>query len=232
MLQVTQLSGFMARTEAAASGPASVTYITKVEDISNTSPYTFTGASIGSEAADRIVVVAVASEGTGGAITIDSVTIGGNAATLAVKNSTNGRTVAGIYYLAVPSGTTATIVVTISTGSPQRCVIGIWNVNGAASGTPYDTDTASNNTGGSTTTTLSGLDFADNSVGICCSTHGDGGAVSWTNATERYDTATAEGNHRASGADLTQATATTTLDITITHSGLVQNVNAAGASWA
>jgi hypothetical protein len=215
-----------------AGASASVTYITHLEDTSNATTYTFSGADIGAEAADRIVVVGVGTETTGGTATVSSVTIGGDAASVAVENGGFNRTFAGLYYLEVPTGTTADIVVSFSTASEQRCVIGIWNINGASSATPYDTDIASNNTGASTTTTLDDLNFDDNSVGICVVAFGEAGSFAWTNASERYDTQTSEGLHSESGADLTQATATTTLDITITHAGVSQVLHMVGASWS
>jgi hypothetical protein len=219
-------------TGGGSVGPASVTYITSRADTSNAATYTFTASNIGAEAADRIVVVTAGTETTGGATVISSITIGGNTATEAVQYGVLNRTVAGIFYLEVPTGTTADIVVNFSSASCQRCVIGIWNINGASSSTPYDTDTVANSTGASTTTTLSNLDFPDNSVGICVIVSGDSGAMSWANANERYETDTAEGLHHESGADLTQATATTTLDITVTHPGVAQGLHMVGASWA
>jgi hypothetical protein len=104
-----------------------LTYVTSVSDTADATTYTFTAASIGAATADRVIVV-----GCGGSIvasrTISSVTLGGNAMT-AVTTTAAGDSPTGIYSLVVPSGTTATIVVTFS-GGVSRCGISIWSLTG------------------------------------------------------------------------------------------------------
>lgn len=81
----------------------------------NTANYSFSGISIGAANASRIVAVSVYANGVANGLP-NSVTINGSAATLAVgkHDPTSGvYTVNGIYYLAVPTGTTATIGVNL-----------------------------------------------------------------------------------------------------------------------
>jgi hypothetical protein len=103
---------------------------------SNSFTYTFSGRAIGTASSDRIVVVcAMINAKSTEPYSVSGVTINGSAATLAV-NSSLGRNSA-IFYLLVPTGTTANIVVTLSgSGTPGRCVAGIFSVKGYTNATP------------------------------------------------------------------------------------------------
>lgn len=98
-------------------------YVTTLDDAGNSSPYTFTDAPVGIAAARRFVFVEVATQGTG-TPTPSAVTIGGISAvriTQALQTTRN----ASIWMALVPTGTTATIIVTVA-GSPTSCVISIY----------------------------------------------------------------------------------------------------------
>jgi len=191
-------------------------------DGTNATSYTFSSAAIGNADGSRVVVVGIAPR-TNSAASISSVTIGGNTATLGVTANATGQgaDIASIYYLAVPSGTTADIVVNLST-TFVRCYINVWAVYGS-SGAP--TATTSDNT----------LSTADLSATISCNA---GGAIigmaeglvstgplswTWTNLTERSDTnADSDGgtnNNGFSGASDTFAAAQSSLAITATVAG-------------
>ena len=123
------------------SPPPTYNYITNVNNTANQSSYTFTGASIGTAAANRIVVAVVHFSFTNDTVDINSVTLGGTAMNLAVKAQT-GSNMAGIYTLPVSSGTTANIVVNGNvTGT--RCNVFIYSIYGLNSETPSDTDSMS-----------------------------------------------------------------------------------------
>jgi hypothetical protein len=103
---------------------------------SNAFTYTFTGIGIGVATADRIVAVCAAINATSATTYgISSMTIGGIAATMAVRSSSNKN--AAIAYAVVPTGTTATIVVTLTgTGTPGRCVVNAYRITGYNNSTP------------------------------------------------------------------------------------------------
>jgi hypothetical protein len=95
------------------------------EDASNATIYTFTAQPIGDAAAARFVVVGVAMVGTA-ARTVSTLTIGGiSASKLTGAGVQNGNTDLEFWGVTVPTGTTATIVVTAS-GACVRAAIFIW----------------------------------------------------------------------------------------------------------
>jgi hypothetical protein len=125
-----------------AGTPFSITYVSDNSFVGS-SPVTFTSQAIGTADPTRIVVVTIGTITSGGGL-VTSVTIGGSTANHATGASTNngtGGSGTDIYYLAVPSGTTATIVVTGTSFS--RCVIGVYSVVGT--GSAFSTANAANN---------------------------------------------------------------------------------------
>src|SRR3990167_1669419 len=98
---------------------------------------TYTGASIGTAHPDRIVVVLVGSELT--SASINSCTLDGNA--MNAGTAGNGGVVwARAFYLAYPTGTTATVAVTFGANpSNTQNHIAVYNVSdGAFSSTGGD----------------------------------------------------------------------------------------------
>lgn len=129
---LSQFNGCPAGFCSPVSAPSTPFSITHIGDNSNTggaSTYTYTAQSIGTADPTRIVVVDVV--GIAGAIS--TVTIGGatasHSATCSAINSSG--TTSDIWYLAVPTGTTATIVVTY-TASALRNAIGVYSVIGTS----------------------------------------------------------------------------------------------------
>lgn len=102
---------------------------------------TYTNVAIGDADASRIVVVCVSSEVTGG--TINSCTLGGNAMTAGTAG-TQGVVNARTFYLAVPTGTTATIAVTFGANNTStQNHISVYSVTGgvyASTGGHQSTD--------------------------------------------------------------------------------------------
>jgi hypothetical protein len=99
------------------------------------SSYTFTGLAIGAADADRSVVAAAYARRIGGG-SISSVTIGGVAATQLVSAGT-GESTTGLYLAALPSGTTADVVVTLNDVA-NRCGVHVYRLVGI-NPTPIDT---------------------------------------------------------------------------------------------
>lgn len=132
----------------ASSGPATITYVTKVLNTSpSASPHTQSSVSLGTASGDRIVVVGVSARGN--SLTFSSMTIGGVSATELADTSSLGtyNNQVAMYAASVPTGTSGNVVLTY-TGSVDSLVFGIWALTGTQGiVTPYDTDQAwQNNT--------------------------------------------------------------------------------------
>lgn len=113
-----------------------IAYTDGASSSSNTFTYTFSNIGIGAAATGRIVAVCAAINATSATTYgISSITIGGVAATMAVRSSGNKN--AAIAYAVVPTGTTATIVVTLTgSGTPGRCVITAFRIVGYSDPAP------------------------------------------------------------------------------------------------
>lgn len=111
--------------------PKSVSYVTTVTDPANLTSYTFNNVSIGTPRTDRLVVVVVQTSSTTSHTA--TVTIGGVAATAAL-NTAAGLLIA-MFARPIPQGTTATIVVTASAGTPTKCVVNVYTLYGLSSNT-------------------------------------------------------------------------------------------------
>jgi hypothetical protein len=101
---------------------------------------TFTGLNTGAAHVDRYVVVSISafmSEG-GSMATFTAVSIGGVSATLLVQDNPGTYQYVGIWIAAVPTGTSANVVIT-STGH-TRFSIQVYRLVGVTSIVPHDTD--------------------------------------------------------------------------------------------
>ena len=112
-----------------ASPAATLTYQTTVSDTTDGTTFTFTSQPIGTAAADRRVIVGTVQGNTNG-VTATSVTVGGTGLTL-LKRQVGGAGSgnAEIWMGAIPSGTTATVVVTWGS-LVGRSSATIWSVTG------------------------------------------------------------------------------------------------------
>lgn len=105
-----------------------ISFVSDNASTAGTASYTFTAQNIGTADPTRIVVVGL-STGVNN-VTVSSVTIAGSNAAQATSAASGGASVrSDIWYLAVPSGTTADIIVTFSS-LQGRVAIFIYNVVG------------------------------------------------------------------------------------------------------
>lgn len=165
---------------------------------------TYSGVAIGAAAANRIVVVLVASELA--SASINSVTLGGITMNAGTQGNF-GAVYARAFYLLYPTGTTADIVVTYgANASNTQNHIAVYSVTGAAySATGADQSSDMDATDRLTTgaiTIASGGGFIAIAAGAT-----DGTAKTWANATEDLDV-------DAGGFRFTTATRTTALTTT------------------
>jgi hypothetical protein len=198
--------------------PKVLTYQTTTFTAGSTSPFTFSSLAIGTAAANRYVIVGIAGTATPSAVA--SVTIGGVTAT-PVVSQVAGNSVAAIYIALVPTGTTATIVVTF-TGATQKCSIGVWSATGI-SATPVGTASSTANPASLALTTVKG-GFAVAHMQVDST-----GSYTWTNATKEYENSNMDGFTSYSGADA--LTTTTSLTITATPVGGSSSRPSVAAAW-
>ena len=153
-------------------------FIASTNSNTDASSYSFAAASIGTAAADRIVVVACSAYDDGaGSPTITAPTIGGTSAVIAV--SSNSSAIArSIFYLLVPSGTTATIATGALGSTCERCAIAVYTITGWTGYAPFLTATI----GAATTAAVRAGCFG---VGLTVSSNTT--AVTWAGLTEDTD---------------------------------------------
>jgi hypothetical protein len=211
-------------------------FITLAESTSNTPPWTFTSVDIGAAAANRVVVVGTVVYDAG-QNQVTSVTIGGNAATKAIDTSTaaaigTGR-VAGIYYLVVAAGTTATIVVSASNTPAISAAIAVWALYPASS-TP--TDAVADQ--GSTVANVVAASVALTTGGTMCCVHqhdnGVGTTWAWSGVdplTEEVDSALGDAGTFWSAATIHATSTTTANSVTVHPTTGSPNQSVACASW-
>lgn len=186
------LPGFQAAIAGALRRPSSVSgsYVTNSTNTNNqTGNYTFSNMSIGAEAPDRIVVAIVTMRNEVSPAPLPSnVTIGGVSAELAISETyPGGVTRVGIYWRKIPTGTTATVVVTPGGGTHQNCRVAIWRITGQSQDAPART--AKDITSGDRFMELT-IDMPAGSfmvAGIATGSAYASGSWAWTGATERYD---------------------------------------------
>jgi hypothetical protein len=122
---------------AAASAMFEASFLQTDSSDANLSTYTFSGKSVGAASSARHIIVAVAVSGS----TVSGVTVGGSSATEIITAASGGGGINGTWigYIALPSGTTADVVV--SAANAEGCVIGMWrllNWSGTANDTASD----------------------------------------------------------------------------------------------
>lgn len=142
---------------------------------------TFTAASIGTPATDRLVLVVGSSfSNTGGSSgTMTACTIGGTSAT--IMAATSGRSPSAIAYLVVSSGSTADIVTT-TTYYNGTWMFDVYTLTGWTSSTPY-THVESASAGSGTSRTIS-INYPASGIALYISGGSYGpGNVTWSSAT-------------------------------------------------
>lgn len=180
-----------------ASGP-SVDMTDSAAQVCSGGVATFSGLNVGAAKAGRLIVLGIGSQ-HGTTSNISSVTINGNAVT--THESTSGVQLAyALVSLAVASGTTIDVEVSMSIGNPEVSVV-VWALNDLDSHTPVDT------TEDNAASATIDLDVAtvDDAVVVGFGVVGNTSAtVSWTGLTERVDAHGSSSTY--SGADAERVT--------------------------
>lgn len=226
------LGGMMAAVSAPPVVPPVVSYIGVTHDPTNKSSYSLASVAIGTAAADRIVFVLVTwASGNATPVTISSATIGGVAATIHAQVTAVATDAIGsaILSAAVPTGTTATIAITLS-GSGGSIDVGVLAVTGLSSQTPHASATATTSAGA-----------CSNSVNVpaggfvlaCANFNDELSGVTWVGATERYDETNTDGvAERVTGASEASLAVQTGRTVSATSANTGSNVGCMSvASW-
>ena len=189
---------------------ATVVFTDSSVDGTDGTVFTFTTQSIGTAASNRKIVVSVSMAAAGAGRSVSTLTVGGISATLLVADTSSGGTEqTELWQADVPTGTTATIVVTWTGGSVARTGIGVWAVYNAASSA---SDTGNRDSGAAQDMTLN-ITIPAGGVAISAAGSGTSATYTWTNLTEDFDE-TIESSTTQSGAS--DAFATLQTEITIT----------------
>lgn len=197
---------------APAGAATDVTFLQATSSTADTNSYTFSAQNLGTEAADRCIVVEVAARRAAATVTtISTVTVGGSSAAvlrqLSVEESSTA-TVVGIAAVLLPTGTSGDVVVTFS-GSMVRARIALSTLTGAD-----DCTVAADSDESELNDPSVALDVPDDgsAVAICGYNTGSGSAT-WTGLTETHD-AVVESLFTVTGASADFATQQTGLTIT------------------
>lgn len=220
MLMVNQLIGFGAGGEDVQ--PATVTFIGTTRSGSDLTTYTFNDRDTGSPDPARTTVVGIIADDGATNFTIDSGTIGGVAATMMGTGASDTGSLINARFmgLANPSGTTATITVTMSE-AVTGCAVIIWSVLNLLSLTPTAQNQAFQTS--SAAMTLDVNTTADGVVlGIAGSSAG-GETTTWTGLAEVTDDNNVDYNSSAADFD-EDATPATPLAITCDYTGTADSV--------
>jgi len=186
MLQTNSLIGFGANVRA-----PTITHTDYTFDEVNRSVYTFSSQAVGTAGSNRDVAVCVTLRGNSTSPT--SVTVGGTNLSQAVSSIASSD-VAEIWIGAIPTGTTADVVVTFS-ASQSRCAVNTYAIYDLVSTTPSDTATSSADPASLNMDIPSG-----NSIALGCAYTNTTSDATWTGLTEDNDSSDHGGNFAASDA--------------------------------
>ena len=188
--------------------------------------YTFSSQALGAAHSNRKIVVAIIANDTDAGTTISTVTVGGVSASVVSDGTTTATADAGSgntrisaqYLAAVPTGTTGDIVITFS-GAMINCAITVYRlVNARTQAFHVVKDTSITTNALSVGLNIPGFGAAIGGVLM----EGDGTArtASWVGLTEDTD-ATIESDDSYSTANKSFAMAQSSLTVTVTASGTI-----------
>lgn len=196
----------MRKASAGGGGGISSTFQQAASDATDAASYSFTSQPIGAASASRRVVVAIGFAAAA-AVTLSSVTIGGVSATID-GDSGNANGNRRVYFVSavVPTGTTATVAITLS-GTVARIGIGVWTLSG---GSPTGQTAVLLNAGSGTLTVTTAVDDVVLAAGFSSHTS-NSVTTTWsgTGVTERYDGQIENVFNAHSGADVVATTTST-----------------------
>jgi len=186
-----------------AASVANVAYAGNTAAAASSSPQAFSNVAIGTAAADRYVVVAVALRTNGTQADASAVTVAGVSCTQIGTDVNSGSNHLSFWRTNSPiaSGTTANI--SVAWTNAANIGVATWAVTGLQSTTPTDTDTTTTDAASVTSTVSAGgvlIAAAYSSYLIPTSI-----TFGWTGASEDFDGLSVDASSYASGASLNSA---------------------------
>lgn len=186
----------------------SLSYRTSAQQTGSATTFTFTTQDIGSASSARYVVVSTGAPNGGSAPS--SVTVGGLSASLLKSQSVSSYNTS-IWIAAVPTGATATVVV--STASSLSMGIGVWAVYNIMSSTAVATSGA---TGSAPSLNLT---VSANGIVITSGFASDTSpTTTWTGVTENFDTVF-DTNRMTTGASIVSVAGGSPLSVSAAYTG-------------
>lgn len=189
--------------------PLSYSYEDFLTGSGATTIWEFSAADFGAEDPSRAVVVAITALGSTSK-TVSSVTIGGVSATI-IRQQSDSDWTGAIAAAMVPTGATGDVDITLS-GNASKVTVAVYRIIGLSSVTPKDSDSVAASSGLTVDTEPQGVLIA-----LYTYSGSFGDTVSWSGASEDYDTFNGESAARMSGASIATTGAATT--VTPTPSG-------------
>lgn len=210
---------------------ADITLADSATDTANSSSYTFSGLSLGSTAADRHIVVCFECRGLGTTETVTGVTVGGESATVIVtaRDDDTNYHLACVAIVELPTGTSADVVVTLSSGA-LRAACQVYRLTGIDA-SEHDTGTGTSGT----TSASADLDVPDGGVVVGCAVCGHASSgnadVTWSGLTEDVDVQVETFVDFSSGSHGPATSTETPRSITATQNGTGTRNAVATVSW-
>jgi len=203
-------------------------FLQAASDSADLDTYTFASQNLGTADSNRYIIVSLSARATTTtAFTVSSVSVGGVTGTIVQQysNVITNVCLSAIAIVAVPSGTTGDVVVTLSR-TALRCCIALY---GAVGINPTATDSG---TSGDANPTYA-IDIAADGVAIGVVGRASGAAdtATWTNITEDYDSVI-DTTFNFTGASAAFVEQQTNLDLTATLAGIATEPAGVFASFA
>jgi hypothetical protein len=203
-------TGYFGKDVATAHTAIGATYRATAVSTANASSYTFSSQAIGTADDNRYVIVAVHLQRSNTSEIVNSLSVGGVSATLISSGTSNtaNRSLVDFWKAAVPTGTTADVVVTLSAAA-ARCAISVWSCIGNVQKLQSVIAAPSNASTNVllTTTQVPDNGFALSGVAWQSSSNGTDNQATFANTTERVDATFGEvdASYAAASADFTSA---------------------------
>jgi plastocyanin len=199
--------------DPSGAAAATMTYESSATEASGGTTITYTAMAIGAADANRVVAVVFSCRAGAPSMVTSGVTIQGIAATqVSGAAGTNGTIQGGtdIWYASVPTGTTANVVVTWSSGTTATAAKAMRIITT----TPAPTSASGTASTGTVASLNTSITVPSNGVGLAYTYAQSGPTVTWTNATS--DDATVMSGGRTS--DVSHTTGSGSISITAGYS--------------
>lgn len=196
---------------------------------SGTAIHTAAAQNVGTASGTRSTIIGILAEDGSSAYTVDSVTVGGDAATEVVDEGGTNNSTAAIYILSNPAGTSEDVVVTFSEAIGQGMVVCLWSATDLSSLTAVASISAADLSAANPLAINLGTTSVDGvAVGVCTNVDGATRTITWAGLSERAEAD--PGAYNISAAD-TSPTNGSSLNISCTWSGGTATHSGAAAAF-